>query len=119
MTNPAEKELKTCPFCGGDAEFQRWMNNGVPFVDAVICLGCGCEKEGKNCIKKWNTRIAPQVTDEMVERAARKMCIELGYVPEMKMRGNSTVGTIDFTWMDFYRPVARFSLLAALNEGEA
>lgn len=54
-------DLLPCPFCGGEAEYQHWTDNGVTMCRAVVCQG-DCEsiqQYGSNeesAIKAWNTR---------------------------------------------------------------
>ena len=53
------QELLPCPFCGGDAGFERTGNRRRSCV--VICLDCGCRHEspdeGPRSGTSWNTRI--------------------------------------------------------------
>ena len=51
-----DEKLKTCPFCGGEAELKT-ANDGW----RVRCTKCTCNivvfsKYSKNVIEKWNTR---------------------------------------------------------------
>ena len=51
-------ELKPCPFCGGEAEIERY---GTPRVSTIVsCMNCGVSKEcGEefNHGEDWNSRI--------------------------------------------------------------
>lgn len=50
-------ELKSCPFCCGEAEFKRIGTNRVSCI--VQCQDCGCTLEtGEtwNSGESWNTR---------------------------------------------------------------
>ena len=70
-------ELLPCPFCGGDGQ-EKWAHNGRAFC-WIECADCGAKgawarvgHDGSGT-RNWNTRAlspAPQITDEMVERAA-------------------------------------------------
>ena len=59
------KELKPCPFCGGEAE-KEW---GIPSIFWIKCTGCGVEgsQHGslEEAIKAWNTR---KPIDKVVEQ---------------------------------------------------
>ena len=61
-------ELKPCPFCGGEASFER---NGTSRQSCiVVCESCGCRFEsgekGDACGNSWNTR-AVNTHDELVK----------------------------------------------------
>lgn len=80
MTNDAI-DLKDCPFCGGEAEIERY---GTPRMSTIYaCQDCGCRLEtgeewGHG--RQWNTRAAPQITPEVRFRmvhAAVAACDEL------------------------------------------
>ena len=63
MSNVPENELKPCPFCGGNASFERV---GTARVSCIIsCDDCGCTLEtGEvwNCGQTWNRRHATPET---------------------------------------------------------
>jgi hypothetical protein len=53
-------ELKTCPFCGGEAKFWRKGTGRVSCI--VICTDCGCSLETGETFgsgQSWNTRAQP------------------------------------------------------------
>jgi hypothetical protein len=54
-------ELKPCPFCGGEAEFER---KGTSKVSCIVkCTDCGCTVEtGETWAsgQSWNTRTQSQ-----------------------------------------------------------
>lgn len=57
------KELKPCPFCGGDATMAAYyvhpFNGGVIKVWKVSCQSCMARVEGKsesNAAANWNKR---------------------------------------------------------------
>jgi Lar family restriction alleviation protein len=73
-------ELKPCPFCGGEAEYQQFANPKTFYM--VKCTACGCRTEGYDCsllktdaenkmiqAEKWNRRPEPrQLTlDELLQ----------------------------------------------------
>jgi hypothetical protein len=65
-------ELEPCPFCGGEAEFERMGDHRQSCI--VACQDCGCRLEtGEtwNCGQSWNTRTPPPITEDMVERIER------------------------------------------------
>ena len=53
------KELKPCPFCGGEAHIERGA-----ILWAVVCpcashVFYGCEQSAEKTVKAWNTRKEP------------------------------------------------------------
>lgn len=67
----SETKLKSCPFCGGEAELIKGM---CELDNYVTCLGCRCKTKLYNtkasAIKAWNTRkptqnIVEQLTVEL------------------------------------------------------
>ena len=57
MTEENNK-LKPCPFCGGEAEIERYGTRKVSTV--YVCTECGCQLEtGEewNHGTQWNTRV--------------------------------------------------------------
>jgi hypothetical protein len=61
------KELKPCPFCGGEAEVKRMGTNRVSMI--IGCVECSCELEtGETWIDKninWNQREPNTPTKEV------------------------------------------------------
>ena len=58
------RELKPCPFCGGEGELQE---SGVPQFWHVVCLGCfvhGPMVYKKLAIQAWNKRPALDAEQE-------------------------------------------------------
>ena len=53
-------ELKTCPFCGGEARMHtRYMRHAEQFRYLVKCLRCNARMEYRNeaaAIEAWNRR---------------------------------------------------------------
>lgn len=51
-------ELKSCPFCGGKAEIERYGNRRQSCI--VVCTQCGCRLEGSDeddeSGSQWNKR---------------------------------------------------------------
>lgn len=57
MENQSYTNLKSCPFCGGDAELSRYGTNKVSCI--VICTCCGCTLETSETFSSgdsWNLR---------------------------------------------------------------
>ena len=58
MDSKQNEELKPCPFCGGEAEFERTGTNRRSCI--VTCTDCGATHEGPdeydNSGSAWNTR---------------------------------------------------------------
>ena len=57
-------ELKPCPFCGGEAEIERY--GCTRFSTAYRCQDCGCSLETSETFnhgREWNTRAAPVVPE--------------------------------------------------------
>ena len=93
MTEDCRQELLPCPFCGGEAKIES-KQGSFGYSNAhhsVTCVSCGvstprvgerypaaeAEREAiKAASVQWNRRAsvpAPEVTEEMVERAAKAM----------------------------------------------
>lgn len=47
------KELKTCPHCGGKAEFEQFVNPKNFY--SIVCTECGCETDGFKLCRSENT----------------------------------------------------------------
>lgn len=51
-------DLKTCPFCGGDAKFETYGGTAC----AIVCQSCGCGtptvrlEDGLDAVSLWNRR---------------------------------------------------------------
>ena len=78
-------ELKPCPFCGGEAEIERY---GTPRQSTIVrCTDCGCTIEGPEEFahgQQWNTRATDPLLDEMAEALARyRNETPLGHQPHM------------------------------------
>ena len=60
MTDNVEKELKPCPFCGGEIEITEHEGISDDDIDGYsICCPCVFGGEDKDAvIKAWNTRTA-------------------------------------------------------------
>lgn len=57
-----DKELKACPFCGGEAELKEY--NGLWLV---VCGNLSCKSQingftKTEAITAWNTRVSPTIT---------------------------------------------------------
>lgn len=52
-------ELKSCPFCDGEAEFERLGTRRQSYI--VVCTECGCRHESsdenENNGRSWNRRV--------------------------------------------------------------
>jgi len=65
-----EKKLRECPFCDGEASYDRdKCNNYYGYIDYVECNKCGATIKGRNDapIIRWNTRVAPENATVAVE----------------------------------------------------
>lgn len=52
-------KLKPCPFCGGEAEFERLGTNRQSCI--VCCTNCGARLESNETFssgESWNTRVS-------------------------------------------------------------
>ena len=62
------RELKPCPFCGGEAEIFSWYIKGIAnrLHYNVRCKDCGCTRRSreyrttKKAIEAWNRRAGEQ-----------------------------------------------------------
>lgn len=69
-------ELKDCPICGCDGIEELSMDCDR----VVVCQNCTCNAY----FRDWNgERASIQITDEMIERAARALCEHEGGDPEL------------------------------------
>ena len=61
--DPAELELKPCPFCGGDDLVREIVQETGYTVTTVVCQSCCamCEEE------QWNKRKAREVRGDLQE----------------------------------------------------
>lgn len=79
------KELKPCPFCGGEA-FEYYSGSQFEFCE-VVCKECGCRSKRKTeaeAIKAWNTR---KPIDKVVE--------QLEALPNINQNYHSSTEMID------------------------
>lgn len=73
------KELKPCPFCGGDASLIVKTFFGLPEEDVytVACNDCKSQScysdDRKETVKVWNTRPAEDAKDREIERLKNKL----------------------------------------------
>lgn len=62
------KDLKPCPFCGGEAEIERY---GTPRDSTIYsCRWCGCwleTGEERDHGARWNTRAPDPASEQMAE----------------------------------------------------
>jgi len=69
------KDLLPCPFCGGEAEFERM---GTPRQSCIVaCTDCGgrleSSEEGAGCGSEWNDRHAPDGWKVVPVKPTREM----------------------------------------------
>ena len=68
------KELKPCPFCGGEAEFIQKGISGNIRLGFVKCNECGIKLKQENCTENyardaWNTRKPiKKIVEELEEK---------------------------------------------------
>jgi Lar family restriction alleviation protein len=72
----ADVNLDPCPFCGGEAEFERQGTGRQSCI--VTCTNCGARHEsgdtGDHNGSSWNSRY----TDPVAEATARNLALEEG-----------------------------------------
>lgn len=57
------QELKRCPFCGGEAEYQQYGNEHVGVTkSAVVCKSCGVQQVCKWKIHRFDLNFIRQKT---------------------------------------------------------
>ena len=73
-----KQELKNCPFCGGEAEIERFGNNRCSTIYA--CTDCGCRLETNEewgFGDRWNTRAEnPRIAALELENLGQSDLIE-------------------------------------------
>lgn len=65
-------KLKHCPFCGNQP--RHLEHNAGFYTERVICATCGFHLTATRtltAVQNWNQRITQEVTDNMVDNAAR------------------------------------------------
>ena len=74
------RELKRCPFCGGEAELRKHINGRGLEQHYVECLNCDCDMNVstysyntvEEAIKVWNTRNPVDDVVEALEEELKK-----------------------------------------------
>lgn len=65
------KELRSCPFCGGEAHLHIHERYGVECDECGMGLGCICDTE-EEAIKRWNRREPIEKIVEQLEESKSK-----------------------------------------------
>ena len=79
------EELKPCPFCGGDARYNRITYHTVIANEShiVFCAKCGAStqkyKTKQEAIAAWNKRAAETFNSEVMLMGDRVYLAGLGY----------------------------------------
>lgn len=56
-------KLRKCPFCGGEAKLETYLNAFFEYTHLIVCQQCRMRCECSNhLIEKWNTRHEPPTT---------------------------------------------------------
>jgi Lar family restriction alleviation protein len=59
------EQLQPCPFCGGEAEIERYGNRRQSTIYACTMCGCRLEtNEERNFGARWNERFLKKPLDE-------------------------------------------------------
>lgn len=94
--NEIEKDLKPCPFCGGEAKLNKMGYKEVGFVRCQKCRATnGIITQEHTAIKSWNTR--PQSMDGLVvldEKALIEMLKSLLLTPK-KLDKKPTIAELE------------------------
>ena len=77
----AEPKIKSCPFCGGEAEEKR-TGHAPDWKYKVVCTRCGCRTGETVCspshIRTWNTRAERECKDVCAD-VAQFTCSACGF----------------------------------------
>lgn len=76
--------LKPCPFCGGEAECNKWWSATIAGKYATVCTKCSCGTDyyytEAEAISAWNTRAERTcINVGCYIDATRFKCSECGY----------------------------------------
>lgn len=90
------EELKRCPFCGGEAEFEYTESYSSHRYYFVQCTECGCKSDDfeddpgmKKAVAAWNNR---KPVDDVLERIIERM--EMCSINEPLTENGVKVGTV-------------------------
>lgn len=87
----SNKELKSCPFCGGKAKLKEYVDPYDPCIwsTEVYCENCKAimYSDEDEAIKAWNKRVDVVKTDECCEKSCKDENATLPLVPKWKVWG--------------------------------
>lgn len=76
-----DKDLKSCPFCGGEANFCYLVSKDNPMEYGVSCASCSASKRwyssSQTALEAWNTR-ATDCTAVDVDALKREVFVNMG-----------------------------------------
>ena len=84
--------LLPCPFCGGEAVVEKWVNSYCGNIMSVVCDADDCPVRPRaqyghkqDAITAWNTRAKPEGVAPSTQQERRKLLAEI--VQELIKRG--------------------------------
>ena len=90
-------KLLPCPFCGGEAEFERLGTSRCSSI--VVCQNCGCRVEANEVGDfngdHWNRRLEVQVTKSDLVKEQLKLACQYLAEGKRKFAPNTTNSDVD------------------------
>lgn len=111
-------ELKPCPFCGGEAEFERMGDRRQSCI--VVCTDCGGRHEsgdeGERSGDSWNRRATPPIGTRYRDESGEVVAVVVPRYLPLSVFSRATEGFAD---ADYHSELGRWlKMHEALPEPE-